>query len=173
MNNQISLEEAIKTAIEYEKKVRDVYINAIKNVPEDIGKKIFKVLADEEQHHIDYLNRRLEEFQKDGKIQFEVLKTVIPSKTQIENDIHNIETKVKIGDNRVEEELLRQAFEAELETKTYYENLVNKLKDDEKALFSRFLEIEEAHGAIVQAEIDSITKMGFWFDIMEFDLEAG
>ena len=27
--------------------------------------------------------------------------------------------------------------------------------------------------AMVQAQIDSLSGMGFWFDFMEFDLEAG
>jgi hypothetical protein len=33
--------------------------------------------------------------------------------------------------------------------------------------------IEDGHVAIVQAELDSVTQMGFWFDYREFDLEAG
>ena len=39
--------------------------------------------------------------------------------------------------------------------------------------FGRFLEIEQGHQAIVRAEIDALTGMGFWFDFQEFDLEAG
>ncbi|NQU06730.1 MAG: rubrerythrin, partial [Calditrichaeota bacterium] len=33
--------------------------------------------------------------------------------------------------------------------------------------------IEDAHTAIVQAEIDGLEKNGFWFDITEFNLESG
>jgi hypothetical protein len=40
-------------------------------------------------------------------------------------------------------------------------------------LFSRFLEIEDGHAAIVQAEMDSVNQSGFWFDLKEFDLEVG
>jgi peptide deformylase len=39
-------------------------------------------------------------------------------------------------------------------------------------MFARFLEIEEGHARIVQAEIDTLTGMGFWFDVQEFRLEA-
>ena len=38
--------------------------------------------------------------------------------------------------------------------------------------FALFLEIEEENLALVQAEIDAITGMGYWFDFREFDLEA-
>ena len=34
------------------------------------------------------------------------------------------------------------------------------------------LEIEEGHVAIVQAELDSLQGMGFWFDMQEFNLEG-
>jgi len=37
----------------------------------------------------------------------------------------------------------------------------------------RFVEIEEGHRAIVQAEIDCVSGLGFWFDTAEFKLEAG
>jgi hypothetical protein len=43
----------------------------------------------------------------------------------------------------------------------------------EKELFSRFLEIEKGHQAIVEAEMNSVSGLGVWFDMEEFDLEAG
>jgi hypothetical protein len=51
--------------------------------------------------------------------------------------------------------------------------MVAELPPEGQQLFGRFLEIEEAHAAIVQAEIDSVNGTGFWFDVMEFSLEAG
>ncbi len=37
--------------------------------------------------------------------------------------------------------------------------------------FRKLMEMEEAHYEIIQAELDSITKTGFWFQIPEFNLE--
>ncbi|HJX62659.1 MAG TPA: hypothetical protein VJ860_01760, partial [Polyangia bacterium] len=67
---------------------------------------------------------------------------------------------------------LYQALAAEDETSAFYIQMVRELPAEGQALFSRFLEIEDGHGAIVQAEIDSVKRMGFWFDLKEFDLEA-
>ena len=39
-------------------------------------------------------------------------------------------------------------------------------------MFRRFVEIEEGHQKIVQAEIDCVSGAGFWFDSMEFKLEG-
>jgi hypothetical protein len=50
--------------------------------------------------------------------------------------------------------------------------MVTDLKDEERKLFNRFVEIEVGHEAIVQAEIDALTGLGFWFDYTEFRLEG-
>jgi hypothetical protein len=51
--------------------------------------------------------------------------------------------------------------------------MVGELSGERQRLFARFLEIEEGHVAIVQAEIDAVSGSGFWFDMKEFDLEKG
>jgi hypothetical protein len=51
--------------------------------------------------------------------------------------------------------------------------MVTELDAAGRELFSHFLEIEQGHQAIVQAEIDALTGLGFWFDFAEFKLEAG
>jgi rubrerythrin len=76
-------------------------------------------------------------------------------------------------DHSQELEFLRQALEAEVETSAYYERMVAELDADGRKLFAHFLEIELGHKAIVQAEIDALTGLGFWFDFQEFNLEAG
>jgi hypothetical protein len=51
--------------------------------------------------------------------------------------------------------------------------MVATLDADGKRLFERFVEIEEGHLAIVQAEMDLVTGSGYWFDTGEFRPEAG
>ena len=50
--------------------------------------------------------------------------------------------------------------------------MVATLDADGKKLFERFVEIEEGHVAIVQAEMDMVTGAGFWFDTAEVSLEG-
>lgn len=64
-------------------------------------------------------------------------------------------------------------LELERQTSAFYRRLVDTLSEADRGMFSRFLEIEAGHLAIVQAEIDSLNGMGTWFDVMEFSLEAG
>lgn len=77
------------------------------------------------------------------------------------------------GSYAAELDSLHQARAAEKETSALYRQMVLELPPEGQALFGRFLEIEDEHVTVVQAEIDSVSQMGFWFDLREFDLEAG
>ncbi len=75
-------------------------------------------------------------------------------------------------DYGTELEMLRKALALEQETSNFYRKMVAEMKvAEESALFKRFLEIEEGHQAIVQAEIDYLTGTGNFFNFEEFNLE--
>lgn len=170
----MNIEEAIKTAIEYEEKVTAFYGGAVDKVSDPVGQKVLKVLADEERQHVDYLRAKLEEWRKTGKVTAEELKTVVPAKEKIDEEIKKLKMSTPGKATRgIEVELLQQALEVEVETSDYYKRMVNEMPEEGRALFAAFLEIEEGHKTIVQAEMDSVRGLGFWFDFREFDLEAG
>ncbi len=166
-------EEAIRTAIEFEKRVTAVYEKAAAATTDDAGRKVFGALAEEEQGHVAYLEHKLKQLADTGAFTAEPLETVVPSSEKIEEGIGRMEKQVAPGDRSEELEFLRQALEAEEETSAYYERMVAELDSAGRELFAHFLEIELGHKAIVQAEIDALTGMGFWFDFQEFNLEAG
>jgi rubrerythrin len=170
----IGLDEAIKTAIEFEKKVYQFYADAKDKIADPVGQRIFKQLSLEEAQHVSYLTHRLNEWQNSGHIDIEEIATVVPDKQRIKEGRERIfETMQRRETPSTEIEYLKGAFEVEKETSAFYRRMVSELSGEGQELFSRFMEIEEGHVAIVQAEIDSVQGMGFWFDVMEFDLEAG
>jgi rubrerythrin len=167
----MTIEEAIKTAIEYEVKVKNVYAEAVKVAGNDVGQRVFNVLSREEQGHVDYLNFKLEELRKTGTVNSDDLETAIPSPAKIKEAVGKLENKMAADDRGAELEMLRKALEVEIETSNYYQKMVDTLEPAGQKFFKRFLEIEEGHQAIIRAEIDSLNGSGFWFDIPEFDLE--
>ena len=174
----MNIEKAIQTAIEYEIKVRDVYKDAEIKATSPVGKRVFNVLVLEEQKHLDYLENRLQEWQSTGKVRVEKLDTAIPSKDAINSEVTKLQTKLQPGDSDkkysdVELQMLKKALEVEIETSEFYKKLVAELPKPDQELFKRFVEIEEGHKAIVQAEIDSVTGLGYWFDMPEFRFESG
>ena len=177
MPEEITLEEAIRTAIEYETKVRDVYKEAEQQIDDAKGKHVMGALVSEEQGHLDYLNSRLTEWQKSGSLNIEELDSLIPSREIISEKTQVLKEKVKVGENDrrhdMEITMLRKALSVEEETSGFYKRMVGELSDEGQQLFARFVEIEEGHLAIVQAELDYISGPGYWFDFKEFDLAGG
>ena len=168
-----TVEEAITTAIEFETKVRDTYLKAVEAATDDTGRRVFKLLAKEEQGHLDYLNSRLDEWHKTGHVTPEKLATAVPSKGVIEDRAKALRERLAGEDRGQEVKMLMNAEQVEIETSEFYQQMVDTLKDEAREMFARFLEIEQGHLAIVRAEIDALSGTGYFFDFAEFDLENG
>lgn len=174
VNKPVSgVEEAITTSIAFETRVRNTYRDAMKAATDAIGERVFKLLADEEQGHLDYLQSRLEEWRSTGRIIPEKLQTAVPPQEVINQQAKVLSEKLA-GDARGQEvEMLRKAELVEAEVSEFYARMVDELEDEAKQMFQRFLEIEKGHLAIVRAEIDALSGSGYFFDIGEFDMESG
>jgi rubrerythrin len=166
----MTIEEAIQTAIDLEHEVRDVYRSAANEAADPLGQRVFSVLADEEQGHVDYLESRLEEWRKTGKVTPVALETTVPSRQAIAKAAGSVSESMSEADHRTELSLLGKALEAERKTSGFYRKMVAELPAEGQELFKRFVEIEEGHVAIVQAEMDSVAGNGAWFDVLEIRL---
>ena len=167
----MTVEEAIKTAIEYEARIRDIYREAAAVVDDEAGKRIFDTLGQDEQHHIDYLEHKLEEFLKTGAIEPGTLESAIPDQKSINQEADKIKSLAAKDFLGIKQQMLSKALKAEVETSAFYQKMVNELPVDARPLFERFLEIENNHIKAVQFELDYLSKTGYWFDFKEFDME--
>lgn len=169
----MKLDDAIKAALEYEIGVVKVYADAMKKAGDEKARRIFEVLYKEEEDHVAYLQDRLAEWEKAGKINVKTLGTSIPGREAIHKELHELGKSVRPQPTKQvpELELLKKALDAEIKTSEFYKEMVRTLDGDGQQLFKRFVEIEEGHEAIVQAQMDTVGNWGFWFDTPEFRLE--
>ena len=167
----MTIEKAIKTALEYEARIRDIYREATAAVDDEAGKRIFETLCKDEQHHIDYLQYKLKQLQDTGTIVHERLDSAIPSQEVINREAEKIKALVAKDFLGIRRQMLSKALKMEIETSDFYQKMVNELPAEGRALFERFLEIENNHIKAVQFELDYLSKTGYWFDIKEFDME--
>jgi rubrerythrin len=167
----MTIEEAIKTAIQYEKKVVQVYEDAARASQDEIGRKIYAAFVKEEQEHVVYLVNRLNEWKATGKVTAASLGTVIPSRERIDEGIKKLESRVARTAPEAEMRLLKRALDIEVETSAFYVRVVQELPPEHRPLFERFVEIEQGHQAIVQAEMNSVAGNGYWFDVPEISME--
>ncbi len=167
----MTIVEAIKTAIQYEHKIRAIYQEAETAVSDDVGKRIFETLGKDEQHHIDYLHHKLEQLRTTGKIVPENLDSAVPSQEAVQQEAAKVESLLSKDFHGVRQQMLSKALKLEIETSDFYRKMAAELPAEGQELFRRFLEIENNHIKAVQFELDYLGKTGYWFDFKEFDME--
>ena len=167
----MTLEEAITQAIDYETRIRDLYRDAVQGTADPKGRHVFQALADDEQRHIDYLEAKRTQWYGEGRITVESLAAHIPAAELLVANLEDLEQTMAREDRTDEKRMLSKALQVEVETSAFYRRMVAQMEGDARAMFARFLEIEDGHIAAVQAELDYISHTGFWFDFQEFDLE--
>ena len=167
----MNLEEAIKTAIEYEIRIHDLYKEAFEKASDPAGRRVFEALRKDERHHVEYLKDRLDRWLEAKQLSVENLESVIPSKEKITRELKGLKTRMDRDDRKNEKQMLSKALSVEVETSNFYKKMVAEMEGPAQKMFARFLEIEDEHIAIVQAELDYISKTGFWFDSKEFNME--
>ena len=166
------LQDALGTALDYEHRVRDHYAESAKKATDPVAQRVFAILAREEQGHVEYLEARLQEWKTTGAVNAVALKSILPSAAQVQQAAKKpLKSAPVVPVAKAEIDFLKEALELARNTSAFYQNLVAKLEPAHQELFARFLEIEEGHVTIVQAEIDAIAGHGHWFDFMEFSLE--
>ena len=170
----MTIEGAIRTAIEFEMRVRDTYAAA--SAGDEAGDRFLQVLAAEEQRHVDYLESRLAEWVETGRVTVATLATAVPARARLTQAARELKERIRMPAHQLDVSLetLKRALDVELKTSAFYRELVDTLPEGEpRRMFARVLEIEDGHVAIVSAELDSVRGLGYWFDMREFDLEAG
>lgn len=168
----MKIEEAIREAVEYETRILEIYTQAEQAVADARGRKVLHMLADEERGHVAYLQEKLKQWQNQGKLRFDTLPSRLPSLDSIHTEAGKIADQFSGKPLARERQILERALKAEIETSKFYEGLVAMLTGDGRRMFARFLEIENEHLQLVQAELDFVTRSGFWFDFPEIDMEA-
>ncbi len=170
------LENALRGALEYEIKVRDVYRNAAREVQDQEGRKVVEKLASEEQEHVNYLVGLLKELKETGVIRSQAIPQSLPDSDALTQHVNVLKHRMSGGNTSIAEiesdvSILNRAIEVEQETSGFYQQMADEMPPEHKDLFKRFVEIEKGHLAIVKAELDFLQGAGFWFDFPEFNLE--
>ena len=161
------------TALEFENKIRDLYITAISIIDDERGKAIFKRLADEEQSHIDFLEQSIDSLKSNKNITYEQLKTSIPDTDAIQKNIASMKIKIPehmLGDLK---RVLSSALKLEIETTEYYQEAFDSTEGDIKEIMGKFVEIEQRHTDVVRFELDHASHNGFWLGFPEMSMEVG
>ena len=161
----MDMRSALNTAVEFEKKVRDTYLASMEKSTSDLGKKILRLMASEEKDHVRYLESKLAALESTPVPSADDLTSLLPSKKEITDAAETLETKLEGGSADAELALLQKVRDVEVETNTFYRNMVDTLPPEGAAFFQRFVEIENGHLYLVESEIDHLQHNGAWIAI--------
>lgn len=168
----MELAQALAQAVDYERQVRDHYARCSRLTEDPHGQRVFAILAREEQGHLEHLQGLLETWTRTGAVSPGEVPTLLPPAAAIEAAALQAAQLPPASASLPELDFLKQALELERRTCTFYQELVAGLEPRHRPLFDPFLDIEDGHLTLVQAEIDALVGHGHWFDFMEFTLEG-
>ncbi len=157
---------ALAIALEAEKQSLRTYLKLAWDTRDSSGKQMFVRLATDEFEHMRLLETWQADMHPPAAIEPSVFERLIPRLSDKSLQIRGTEGQHQLS-------ALNAALDLEKSAQTFYEEQ-SRLAQDElgRALLSRLAEMEAAHYALLQAEMDNIRSDGFWFGLREFTLEA-
>ena len=161
---------ALKTAIEAEKKSLSTYLQFALKTDDASGKNTFIHLAADEFEHVKILERQSKSIQESGdwlKVEIEAsdVEIIVPR-------LGDKDVKIRGTSGQDQLSALRTALAMERRAQEFYATQVRATQDKKaRDMYQRLSEMEEAHYELIQAEIDTISRTGFWVGLREFSLE--
>ena len=162
----------IKEAIKLEINGRKFFHHAEDVSQNELGKKMFQKLANDESRH-------LKEF---GELFSKVLKTEDWKKFVSQEEkgdsslIEELKLRMKNHDRAKgtsEIEALRIGMELERKAIDFFEKSAQESSDSKAGEICRKISEEEKfHYDLLQAQYDSVTNSGFWIDVAEFQMDG-
>jgi rubrerythrin len=164
--------DALQKAIHSEKAALEAYLKFARSTKNASGKDMFIRLSQDELGHLNLLEKELDSLMAGKKWAKAVLKT-----SDIEELLPHLESPQALapaGEGSSDDlAALNLALEMERKAGAFYKKESAKAGDkNAKSMYARLAEMEEAHFNLIQAEIDHIKDLGFWFGIQEFTLES-
>jgi len=167
----LNVQEAIKTAIQLEKDGQAFFNQAAEETSNELGKKMFRKLAGDEVRHLQTFKKMFQTI-TDPKTWKQLMASGSPQKRMLFFD-QKAAQRTPAEKGAGELNALQQALEVERKAITFFKETAQETDDPEaKRIFEAIAREEEGHYDLIQAQIDSVTHAGFWFDVGEFQMDG-
>ena len=163
--------QAIKTAIQMEEEGHAFYMKAAAETQNEMGKKMFQQLAKDELEHKQTFSAMFDKVADPATWRKLVASTrgikELPAFRELSKEQKR--SKGMADDANV----LRIGMDTEDKSIKHYQKAAKETKDPQaKTIFTNIAQQEEYHYNLLQAELDSLTGTGFWFDTAEFRMDG-
>jgi rubrerythrin len=163
--------EAVKTAIQLEKDGKAFFDKAAQETENELGKKMFRKLAADEVRHLQTFKKMFQTI-TDPKTWKQLMAEGTP-KERMPYFEEKAGSRSPAEKGAGELNALQQALEVERKAIDFFKKTAQETDDPEASrIFELIASEEEGHYDLIQAQIDSVTHSGFWFDIGEFQMDG-
>jgi len=157
-----SAEDVLKTAILLERRGKAFYTTAARQTESEAARKIFTMMAEEEDEHIEFLSRQFAEYEKSGKF----------AKNDVEEPVDDTEVMMILSE-QVKKEISAAGFEAaaisaamDFETRAIevYQSRADEASDpNEKDMYQMLADWERTHHHLLH-KLNEDLKEQIWND---------
>lgn len=135
----------------------------------ELGKKMFRKLAQDEIQHLDTFSQLFSSVLggEDWKL------FVKEEQSTSSSLIDQLKARVKKGEKAGEIEAISIGMELERKAIDFFEQSGKSATDAvAKEIFDKICQEERLHYNLLQAQYDSVTNNGFWLDVAEFKMDG-
>jgi len=162
--------KAIKEALKLEVNGKEFFKKAEELTENELGKKMFRRLANDEIKHFSTFSELFTEV-----LGGEDWKGYIEEK-DLKEDAQVIEEliqRMRREESASEIEGIRIGMELEKKAIEFFEKSAKQVNDPKaKEIFEKICDEERFHYDLLQAQLDSLTNSGFWLDSSEFRMDG-
>jgi rubrerythrin len=160
----------IKEAIKLEINGRSFFNHAADVTHNELGKKMFRKLAQDETEHLDSFGKLFTAL-TGGE---EWRKLVEPDEVKGDSSlIDELNSRMKKGERASELEAISIGMELERNAVDFFEKSARESSDPKaKEILEKICEEERFHYDLLQAQYDSVNNSGFWLDSAEFRMDG-
>ncbi|MGB7063102.1 MAG: ferritin family protein [Candidatus Zixiibacteriota bacterium] len=160
----------IKEAIKLEINGRGFFNHATEVTHNELGKKMFRKLAQDETEHLDSFGNLFTAL-TGGE---EWRKLVDPDEVKGDSNlIDELNSRMKKGERASELEAISIGMELERNAVDFFEKSAREATDPKaREILEKICEEEKFHYELLQAQYDSVNNSGFWLDSAEFRMDG-
>jgi len=160
----------IKEALKLEINGREFFNRAAKLTHNELGKKMFKKLADDEVKHLATFSKLFSEAMGGEDWKKHIKAEELERESEV---IEELVARMKREESASELEGIRIGMELENKAIDFFKKSVEEVTDPvAKEILNQICDEERFHYDLLQAQYDSVTHDGFWLDAAEFRMDG-
>jgi len=164
------VESAIREAIKLEINGRDFFAHAAEITHNELGKKMFQRLAEEEVKHLEAFGKLFTSILKEKDWKKFVKGEELKGKSSL---IEELASRMKKSEGKSDIEALSIGMELEARAIEHFQKAAEEVDDPQaREIFLNICEEEKFHYDLLQSQRDSLTHSGFWLDSAEFQMDG-